>query len=125
MDPERRPRSLVPFAHVKSVPDSVAFYGKLGFEVRNTFQPAGESEPVWAYLESGRAQLMLAKADGPFDADQQAVLFYIYCDDVAATRAELEQAGIGVGKIAHPFYAPRGEFRVQDPDGYVLMFMHT
>jgi predicted enzyme related to lactoylglutathione lyase len=125
MDPERRPRSLVPFAHVKSVPDSVAFYGKLGFEVRNTFQPAGESEPVWAYLESGRAHLMLAKADGPFDADQQAVLFYMYCDDVAATRTEIERAGVAVGPIAYPFYAPRGEFRVHDPNGYVLMFMHT
>ena len=125
MDPGLRPRALIPFAHVKSVPDSVAFYEKLGFEVRNTFQPAGESEPVWAYLESDRARLMLAKADGPFDADQQAVLFYLYCDDVAATRAELERVGISVGKISHPFYAPRGEFRVQDPDGYVLMFMHT
>jgi len=125
MEAGARPRALIPFAHVESVPVSVAFYCKLGFEVRNTFQPAGESEPVWAYLESGRAHLMLGKADGPFDAGQQAVLFYIYCDDVAATRAELERAGIPVGKIAHPFYAPRGEFRVRDPDGYVLMVMHT
>ncbi len=110
---------------MKSVPDSVAFYGKLGFEVRNTFQPAGESEPVWAWLESDRARLMVGRADGPFDPDQQAVLFYIYCDDVAGTRTELERAGIAVGEISYPFYCPRGEFRVQDPDGYVLMVAHT
>lgn len=125
MDAGSRPRALVPFAHVASVPRSIAFYRTLGFEVRNTFVPAGESDPAWAYLESDRAHLMVARADGPFDAGQQAVLFYLYCDDVAATRAELERAGVGVGEIAYPFYAPRGEFRVHDPDGYLLMVMHT
>ncbi|MEP6471817.1 MAG: VOC family protein, partial [Acidobacteriota bacterium] len=104
---------------------SISFYRTLGFEVRNTFVPAGESDPAWAYLESDRAHLMIARADGLFDAGQQAVLFYLYCDDVAATRAELERAGVGVGAISYPFYAPRGEFRVHDPDGYVLMIMHT
>jgi hypothetical protein len=118
-------RSLIPMAHVASVPGSITFYEKLGFEVRNTFVPAGESEPVWAYLVSDRAQLMVARADGPVDAEQQAVLFYLYCDDVAATRAELEKAGIAVGAIQYPFYAPRGEFRVTDADGYSLMIMHT
>jgi predicted enzyme related to lactoylglutathione lyase len=125
MDAGVRPRSLVPFAHVASVPVSIAFYGKLGFEVRNTFVPAGESDPAWAYLESDRAHLMVGRADGPFDADQQAVLFYIYCDDVTATRSAIERAGVGVGEITYPFWAPRGEFRVHDPDGYVLMIMHT
>ena len=108
-----------------SVPDSIAFYRKLGFEVRNTFVPAGESDPAWAWLESDRARLMVGRADGPFDPDQQAVLFYLYCDDVAGTRTELERAGIAVGEISYPFYCPRGEFRVQDPDGYVLMVAHT
>ena len=125
MEARPGPRSLVPFVHVASVPGSIAFYRKLGFEIRNTFVPAGETEPAWAYLESDRALLMVAKADGPFDADQQAVLFYIYCDDVAATRSAVAAAGIAVGPIAYPFYAPRGEFRVQDPDGYVLMITHT
>jgi predicted enzyme related to lactoylglutathione lyase len=125
MDAGQRPRSLIPYAHVASVPESIAFYGKLGFEVRNTFVPAGESDPIWALLESGRAHLMLAKADGPFDAGQQAVLFYIYCDDVAATRSAIESAGVAVGEITYPFYCPRGEFRVHDPDGYVLMVAHT
>ena len=125
MEARLRPRSLIPFVHVASVPDSIAFYRKLGFEVRNTFVPAGETDPAWAYLESDRAHLMVAKADGPFEADQQAVLFYLYCDDVAATRSAIAAAGIAVGAIAYPFYAPRGEFRVEDPDGYVLMVSHT
>jgi catechol 2,3-dioxygenase-like lactoylglutathione lyase family enzyme len=119
-------RALVPLSHVQSVPRSIEFYGKLGFRVVNTFQPAGEAEPTWAYLVAdGGAQLMLGKATEPVIASQQAVLFYLYCDDVAAKHAELQKAGITVGTIASPFYAPRGEFRVEDPDGYVLMVTHT
>lgn len=112
-------------AHVRSVSRSVDFYRKLGFEVGNTFTPDGSSDPAWAWLQSNGAHLMVSKADGPFDAGQQAVLFYLYCDDVVAMRSELERAGVSVGPIRHPFYSPRGEFRVEDPDGYVLMIAHT
>lgn len=87
--------------------------------------PAEESDPAWAWLESDRAHLMVARADAPVIAEQQAVLFYLYCDDVAATRSAIERAGVAVGEISYPFYAPRGEFRVHDPDGYVLMVTPT
>ena len=119
-------RVLVPFCHVKSVPKSIEFFAKLGFEVGNTFLPDGAAEPTWAWLQTaGRAQLMLAKANEPVIASQQAVMFYIYFDDVAAKHTELQKAGIAVGPIAFPFYAPRGEFRIEDPDHYVLMVTHT
>jgi predicted enzyme related to lactoylglutathione lyase len=118
-------RSLVPMAHVRSVPTSIEFYRKLGFVVGNTFAPSGQTEPSWAWLRSDRASLMLALANEPVVPGQQAVLFYLYCDDVAATRAALQEAGVDVGQINHPFYAPNGEFRVQDPDAYVLMITQT
>ena len=116
-------RSLVPMAHVRSLGDSIAFYRKLGFEVRNTFVPEGRADPTWAWLESeGGAKLMLAIADEPVIAGQQAILFYLYCDSVPSTRVRLEEFGVPVGPVQYPFYAPQGEFRVHDPDGYVLMF---
>jgi catechol 2,3-dioxygenase-like lactoylglutathione lyase family enzyme len=119
-------RALVPFAQVASVPASIEFYKKLGFEVGNTFTPDGATEPSWAWLESdSAASLMLGKASHPVDAAQQAVLFYLYVDDVAAKHAELAAAGVRGGDIDHPFYAERGEFRVVDPDGYTLMITHT
>ena len=120
-----RVRSLVPFAHVRSVPASIDFYRILGFEVGNTHQPESEAEPVWAWLHVDRAQLMVARASEPVIAAQQAVLFYVYVDDVAAKHAELAGAGVNVGEITYPFWAERGEFRVVDPDGYVLMITHT
>ena len=118
-------RSLVPMAFVERVPASVAFYRRLGFEVKNTFTPDGQAEPSWAYLLSDRAQIMVAKASEPIVPSQQAVLFYVYCDDVAGMRERLIGEGIETGPLAYPFYAPRGEFRIHDPDGYVLMVTHT
>jgi len=112
-------------AHVESVPASVAFYRRLGFEVQNTFTPSGQLEPTWAYLSSDRAQLMVSRADEPVVPRQQDVLFYVYCDDVPVFREHVIAEGIEAGPIQSPFYAPRGEFRIQDPDGYVIMVTHT
>jgi uncharacterized glyoxalase superfamily protein PhnB len=112
-------------AHVADVPRSMAFYATLGFAVGNTHTPAGGDAPVWAWLRSGGAHLMLAQANGPVDAHAQAVLFYVYCDDVAAFRERLVESGVTAGPIEYRFYAPRGEFRVIDPDGYVVMITHA
>ena len=50
----------------------------------------------------------------PVAPSQQGVLFYVYCDDVAALREELVRAGVDAGPIRTPFYAPRGEFEIRD-----------
>ena len=118
-------RFLVPMVHVKSVPTSIGFYRRLGFEVENTFTPSEQKEPSWANLLSGQAQIMVTRADEPVIPSQQGVLFYSYCDDVPALREYLIAEGIEAGPIQNPFYAPRGEFRIQDPDGYVIMVTHT
>lgn len=112
---------LVAMAHVVDVERSIAFYADLGFEVANRVVPAGASQPIWAWLESADANLMVSLASGPVDAGQQAVLFYVYIDDVAAARASLLARGHAAGPIQRPFYMPDGEFRLLDPDGYVLM----
>lgn len=110
---------------VAEVERSIAFYGHLGFEVGNTFTQEGATKPAWAWLQCGEAQLMLAAADERVVPDQQRVLFYLYTDDVAGAQASLAVAGLSPGEISNPFYAPRGEFQVVDPDGYVLMITHT
>ena len=123
-------RALVPMAHVASLPASIAFYQRLGFEVRNLFTPPAASEPSWASLtprgseESAAGELMLTRADAPVNAAEQAVLFYLYCENVAAMHAELTEDGLAVGEIVTPFYNPGGEFRLTDPDGYVIYITH-
>jgi uncharacterized glyoxalase superfamily protein PhnB len=115
--------SLVPFLHVADPARSIAFYARLGFAVGNRIP--GEGPIDWAWLTGGGAQLMIARAEEPVDPARQAVMFYVYGADVPAMHAELAAAGVAVGPIKTPFYAPRGEFRVEDPDGYVLMFTHS
>ncbi|GAB3511862.1 VOC family protein [Pseudoxanthomonas daejeonensis] len=118
-------RSLVAFAHVADVGRSIGFYADLGFSVENTVVPQGRSAPIWARLESGRAELMVGLASGPVDAAQQAILFYLYYDDIRQARAALVALGHAPGEIQYPFYMPGGEFRLEDPDGYVLMLAQT
>ena len=114
-------RSLVAFAHVASVERSIEFYADLGFKVKNTVVPQGKSTPVWAWLESEKANLMVGLADGPVDASQQAILFYLYFDNIKQTHGALVERGRFPGEIKYPFYMPGGECRLEDPDGYVLM----
>lgn len=111
--------------HVAEVQRSIDFYGKLGFEVGNTFTHQGGTALSWAWLQSGFASLMVARASGTVVPEQQAVLFYIYFQDIAETRDKLVSAGLSPGPMEFPFYAPRGVFRLFDPDGYVLQLMQA
>lgn len=114
-------RQLVAYAHVVDVERSIRFYADLGFAVANQVVPDGATAPVWAWLQSDDAHLMVARASGPVDAHQQAVLFYLYVDDIGQAHTALQSLGHHPGAIGHPFYLPDGEFRMHDPDGYVLM----
>jgi len=114
---------LVPLAHVADVRKAVEFYQLLGFELKKTVEQ--EDRIQWAWLQNGGADLMLGRSARPMNPGAQDVLFYMYAPDVAAYRAELEAKGVKVGPIKYPFYSPRGEFRIDDPDGYTLMVSHA
>ncbi|HEX8284939.1 MAG TPA: VOC family protein [Pyrinomonadaceae bacterium] len=118
-------RALTPMAFVADVARSIAFYRRLGFSARNTVARPGADELTWAWLTSGDAHLMVARASHPVEPESQAVLFYLYVDDVGAAHGELAAAGAEVGPVTNPFYAPQGEFRLVDPDGYSLMICHV
>jgi predicted enzyme related to lactoylglutathione lyase len=111
-------------ASVTDVERSIAFYAHLGFEVGNTFTPQDATKVSWAWLHSGEAQIMISKASEPIP-DQHSVLFYIYTENVTAAHESLTAAGLNPAEIKIPFYSPRGEFQLVDPDGYILMITHT
>ena len=113
-------RDLVPDAHVRDVADSVDFYAELGFEPVSSVGGRGQRQ-WWVYLQAGQARLMLAVASEPVDPRVQAVLFYLYTDDLAALRDRLRTAGLDPSPIRHPSHMPAGELRLLDPDGYVLL----
>jgi predicted enzyme related to lactoylglutathione lyase len=115
--------SLVPMAHAADVRKSVEFYQLLGFEIKKTLEMEGRLQ--WAWLQNGGADLMLARSARPMNRDAQDVLFYLFAPDVAAYREELESKGVKVGPMKYPSYSPRGEFRVDDVDGYALFVSHA
>ena len=114
---------MVPLAHVADVAKSIEFYKLLGFEVKNTVERDGQLQ--WAWLQNGQADFMIARSARPMNPEAQDVLFYLYAPEVVAFRNELQGRGVKVGQLSYPFYMPRGEFRVDDPDGYTLFIAHA
>lgn len=111
-------------AHVADVARSIEFYRKFGFTLGGSTKDA-EGAIVWAVVENDGAQVMFARAAAPVVAEQQALLLYVYYTDVTAAHEALMAAGIDVGALTTPPHSPRGEFRVDDPDGYAVMVTHT
>lgn len=128
---------LVPFIHVADVRASLDFYALLGFVPQSAMKD-DRGDAYWALAKGGAAEIMLARASGPVDAEQQAVILYMYSADVAGLRQRLLSGGVrdrgvyrGVWQpgdgprtvfaVAHPAYMPAGELRIVDPDGYIIL----
>jgi glyoxalase/bleomycin resistance protein/dioxygenase superfamily protein len=117
---------FVPMIHVADVEGSIEFYKKLGFEVGNSVPPAGPKHWAWLYCPTvedwkNGANLMVTRTARPLNADAQDVLFYLYASDLVALRDDLIAKAIKVSEISYPEYLPKGEFRIDDPDGYCVM----
>jgi hypothetical protein len=134
-----RVNRLVPMAHVADVDRSAEFYSLLGFSCESRFSGVN-GVTNFAGMVSGQAKIFLALASEPVIATQQAVLFYLYSEDVAELRRHLLERGLldggpppgegpglqlpernAVFDLRYPFYMPIGELRVHDIDGYVLL----
>ena len=120
--------ALAPYVHVADVERSIQFYELLGFKIVDTLKN-DKGKILWASIQSGqsdKAVLMLALADQPIVASQQAVLFYMYVDEnLAGLREHLLANKIEVPAISCPPYMEEGELRVTDPDGYVTLVGQT
>lgn len=114
-----RVQQLVPFVHVADVQRSADFYAALGFRVGDTHEQDGWL--LWCWLESGRGSLMLTLASDPIHVHQQGILFYLYADDLDGLHSDLHARGVAVGEIVDGSPGPPREFRLEDPDGYVLI----
>ena len=123
---------VTPYLIVKDADAALAFYKKaFGFEEK-TAMPGPDGKLMHAEVKWRDCVIMFGPEGPTHPAKSPRTLgvrspvgIYVYCDDVPATRTALAQAGVTVGPITHPFYAPRGEFRITDPDGYGLMITHT
>jgi len=121
--------AIVTMLPVSDMERSVKFYRLLGLEIGNR-QPH-EGTPHWVWLYAPKAQdwkrganLMLVLAGGAVIPNGQ-MLFYLYATDLVALRNQLLARGVKAGEIEYPEYLPKGECKVLDPDGYVLMLAQS
>jgi catechol 2,3-dioxygenase-like lactoylglutathione lyase family enzyme len=100
---------LIPMLPVKSMPESVAFYEKLGFGVENRNDDWG-----WAMLRLDECRLMVdqsIRGHGPRHS-----VVYLYPDDVVTYHRQVRANGLEVPDLDVTFYGMT-EFRIEDPDG--------
>ena len=121
---------LVPMIPVWDIERSLEFYKLLGFAVGNRVPQQGRID--WAWLYAPKApdwrrgpNLMLTRSEREIDRAARGVLLYLYATDLVSLRDELAKAGKSPGPIQYPDYLPKGEFAIQDPDGYRLMLAQS
>ncbi|MGI8845823.1 MAG: VOC family protein [Thermoleophilaceae bacterium] len=114
-----RVEQLAPFVRVADVERSIAFYGLFGFTVERTHEQEGWL--LWCSMRSGRSRLMLGLASGPIHQHEQAILLYLYADDLEGLHDHLRAAGVAVGEPADGSPGSDRELRLEDPDGYALL----
>lgn len=116
---------LAPMLPVTNVARAIEFYEEIGFRVGSSHAPEASGVPVWAWLFNGQAHLMVNQSDGPIEATHSSASIWLYTRDVEATHQLLKSRGMDVGDVEHPFYNPRGEFHLHDPDGYAIFVAHA
>ncbi|WP_243392645.1 bleomycin resistance protein [Kinneretia aquatilis] len=123
---------MVPELAVSDLAASLHFYRACGFEVR--FR---RDDPPFAYLELGRAQLMLEQdhahswLTAPTETPRgRGMNLQIEVEDVEQLQAQLRQFGCPLFRALEESWYPVSEreeegqleFLVQDLDGYLLRF---
>lgn len=122
---------MVPELLVTDISRSLEFYRLMGFDIKFERPESG-----FAYLECGRAQLMLEQVhDESWITDElerpfgRGVNFQIEISGLDALLARIDRAGLEVYEdVEESWYrvddeeSGQREFLIQDPDGYLLRF---
>jgi catechol 2,3-dioxygenase-like lactoylglutathione lyase family enzyme len=109
---------LVPMIKVVDVQRSIDFYAEFGFAVGDKVE---DDKLRWAFLNTQKANLMLSLEEQPKQDRALGVILYLRTPDVVALRQHLLARGVSVSEIEYPFYMPKGEVCVTDPDGFLLL----
>lgn len=111
-------RRIVPMQPVKSMPESVPFYEKLGFVVEDRNDEWG-----WARLRCGDCQIMLDQSINLHAGIPRISVLYLYPEDVVEFHRQVRRNGLDVPELEVTFYGMT-EFRLEDPDGNRLWIGH-
>nr|WP_277420174.1 VOC family protein [Xanthomonas sp.] len=96
---------------VRSMPESVAFYQRLGFDVERR-----NEDWRWAMLRFGECRLMVDESINVAPALARTSVLYLYPEDIVQYHRQLRHNGVDVPELQVSFYGMT-EFRIDDPDG--------
>ena len=102
---------LIPMLPVKSIPASIEFYQKLGFNVERR-----EDKWGWAMLCFGECRLMVDQSINAHPESPRDPILYLYPENVVEYHKQVRQNGLAVPDLSVTFYGLM-EFRITDPDG--------
>ena len=102
---------LTPMLPVRSVADSVEFYGKLGFAVEKRNDGWG-----WAMMRFDDCRIMLDQSINPHLGASRPSVLYLYPDDVLEFHRRARENGLTIPDLEVTFYGMT-EFRIDDLDG--------
>ena len=111
-------QQVVPMLHVPDVERTVAFYERLGFAVRQTYEDEGELS--FAIMRYGDSLVMLNCGGSPSTSARRDADLYIYAD-VNALYPQLAQFAELVGDLNDTFYGMR-EFTIRVLNGFWITF---
>lgn len=108
-------RHITPILNVRSVPDSIAWFEKLGFTKCWDYG----SPPTFGSVGAGAFEIFLCH-DAQGGRDEHASWMTVWVDDLDALHRRLSSAGLEI--IKRPTLEPWGvlEMHVRHPDGHVL-----
>jgi len=102
---------LIPMLPVRSMPASVEFYRKLGFDVERRNDHWG-----WAMLRFDECRLMVDQSINVQPQAPRLSVIYLYPEDIFEYHRLVRANGVSVPELDVTFYGMK-EFRVDDPDG--------
>jgi catechol 2,3-dioxygenase-like lactoylglutathione lyase family enzyme len=102
---------LIPMLPVASMPASVDFYQRLGFNVEKR-----NDSWRWAMLCFGECRLMVDESINLHPGIPRLSVLYLYPDDISEYHKQVRSNGLVVPDLEVSFYGMT-EFRIDDPDG--------
>jgi lactoylglutathione lyase len=114
-------KQAVPFFMVTDMNSSLNFYiEKLGFDLKNTWQPNGHIE--WCWIECGKSAIMLQEYRQKPKVEKlgEGICICFICEDALEIYSQILLKGL---VISEPFVGNNmWVVSIQDPDGYNLLF---
>ena len=115
---------VAPLLWVDDIAESLAFYKRIGFTVRETWEP--ERSLMWCSMKFDQAEIMLQQRGDEYDKKSQSgghqeIELYFICDDVDSLYLAFEQEGLRASKPKAAFYSMKQTF-LKDPDGRTICF---